>query len=1076
MKTVLGPFQPHLENALVDTVRKFKEGHALSPLLILVPSDMLRRRLKISLTAEARMNLLNVYILTFHQLYLRLLEESRSDCALNLADDTLMEAALDHWIKNAGPESAAFSTVADTAGGPGALWQTLRDLKDGGVQPADLSSALDEGLCNQRERETLAALAAFYGSFTASCKQWGLCDYSDFVSIVHQCVESSRFLKTFPQIFYYGFYDLTQVQLDVFHHIIRHYPTTLFFPLLTRHPGWLFAERFYQRHVQGLASEEEHLCPRASAFPLFVDQASARPILSNPPPSCAIFSCSGPRDEVLTAAKEILRLNRDEGMAFSEIGVVARTLEPYTQWIKETFRDHRIPFSTSAEQPLLEHPLAAAVGLLLRLARNDYLRSHFIDLVSSPFFNLSLLPADSEPRPDIWDLLTRRLGITRGAEEWARLKRYLERDLTLTTGDEETSGVRALTVNSAQAALLWRLFEEIEDDLSRLPPRASWSHYVGLWQQLLEKYLGIECRKRAAPAANADKIVGAISASLTSLLRLDPVQPEITRAQFLQTWQRWLERTAVPLIGEEIAGVVVLDAMAARGARFRAVFSLGLNEGLFPRTIREDAFLRDRTRRMMETVLGYKVSEKLAAFDEEKLLFTLLVSAATERLYCLYQRSDDNGRTLARSWYLEELEQALAATGSEITRSIIPRAMRDKKEVEPFKSVDFLLPEEAAIRLSLDGEDPGAVLDDIPDAKLIYRSGTRFLELIEDANTELSPADGLTGHLAEYWRYLAHEGLAPTALERYGRCPFQFFAFNVLGLRPLERPEEQSGLESSELGNLIHRILNAFFQELIDGGYFNSPGRTLEMAKLLQNVAQTIFVEYESDAPVGYKLVWELWQEQILALLRGQTERDIEDLQRSGRRPVNLEIELQGKLPEDWPFPAGGLPIYGTVDRIDFDSRANRYRVIDYKFTMRNKPSALDNNLQLAAARGEKLQPPLYLLLAKRFAEERGITPAELEATFYYLAPKWEDGPFLQRSFAAENLEGFCGQGLRETVSLFVRGIHDGRYFIRPGKACDTCEVTHVCRRNHLPTVWRTANDLSAQAHAQAVKRTFTKE
>ena len=64
--------------------------------------------------------------------------------------------------------------------------------------------------------------------------------------------------------------------------------------------------------------------------------------------------------------------------------------------------------------------------------------------------------------------------------------------------------------------------------------------------------------------------------------------------------------------------------MAARGVAFRALYVLNLNEKVFPRHIREDAFLRDRTRRFFEVDLGFKIQEKLAGYDEEKLLFTLL--------------------------------------------------------------------------------------------------------------------------------------------------------------------------------------------------------------------------------------------------------------------------------------------------------------------------------------------------------------------------------------------------------------------------------------------------------------------
>src|SRR5437773_4906023 len=172
MKTVLGPFHPHLENALIEDVRKHKSNNPFSPLLILVPSDSLRRRLKICFAAENRVNLLNVYILTFHQLYLRLSEEIQPGSGASLADDSILEEALSHWIKTGDSQTAGFLPVAEKAGGCGALWQTLRDLRDGGVNPASLGSVLDEGLCDDRDKDKVAPLVDLYESFIESCRQW----------------------------------------------------------------------------------------------------------------------------------------------------------------------------------------------------------------------------------------------------------------------------------------------------------------------------------------------------------------------------------------------------------------------------------------------------------------------------------------------------------------------------------------------------------------------------------------------------------------------------------------------------------------------------------------------------------------------------------------------------------------------------------------------------------------------------------------------------------------------------------------------------------------------------------------
>ena len=119
---------------------------------------------------------------------------------------------------------------------------------------------------------------------------------------------------------------------------------------------------------------------------------------------CTVFSCFGARDEVVTVAKEIHRLVSDEGIAFHEIGVVARDLKPYTPWIKEVFTEHCIPISTSAQESLVQFPLVKAVLLLLNLISKDYPRSHFVDLISSPYFNTRFLRPDGvAPRPDLWD-------------------------------------------------------------------------------------------------------------------------------------------------------------------------------------------------------------------------------------------------------------------------------------------------------------------------------------------------------------------------------------------------------------------------------------------------------------------------------------------------------------------------------------------------------------------------------------------------------------------------------------------------------------------------------------------------
>jgi hypothetical protein len=99
MHTILGPFHPHLEDAFVAEILRFKSDDPFSALLTLVPSDALRRRLKVLLTRERQLALLNLQILTFHQLSLRLLAEGNGALSPALATDFFLEEVLRQLIR-----------------------------------------------------------------------------------------------------------------------------------------------------------------------------------------------------------------------------------------------------------------------------------------------------------------------------------------------------------------------------------------------------------------------------------------------------------------------------------------------------------------------------------------------------------------------------------------------------------------------------------------------------------------------------------------------------------------------------------------------------------------------------------------------------------------------------------------------------------------------------------------------------------------------------------------------------------------------------------------------------------------
>ena len=291
-----------------------------------------------------------------------------------------------------------------------------------------------------------------------------------------------------------------------------------------------------------------------------------------------------------------------------------------------------------------------------------------------------------------------------------------------------------------------------------------------------------------------------------------------------------------------------------------------MNEGVFPRTIREDAFLRDRDREVLETDLGYKVNQKLTGYDEEKLLFTLLVGASRERLYCSYQRADDSGRALAPSWYIDELKQALAGQGRECEVVTIPRSLIEKSTIAPFDRQELLLPGELAVRLTLQNQDPTSLIEASGNLPTLYQQGRKLVGELDRSRRSLV---GLRrfGRRAR----LATGNISPSAAWRRRRWkPTRVVRFNFSPARCLacsrsNVPKKRSVPMPPKFGELGHAILNGFYLALIDGGYFTGKTPAVNIENTLAAVASRAFADYEANNPVGYPLAWETSEGRINA-------------------------------------------------------------------------------------------------------------------------------------------------------------------------------------------------------------------
>ncbi len=1043
LRVITGRFHPSLESALVDQLRHAQTDDPFAPLAILVPSRTLLERIKRLISREQSSALLNVHLLTFHQFALRLADEVQGPdraTRIRVVDDLFFEQLVRYLTKNRPSGLAPLQRIGHASGTWAALWSTVRDLKDAGVDPAAAIQGVAEGYFDQDEADRLQALFSLYAAVEEVGKTLEVGTTDDFTESLIPFVSSSPFLASLTHLFYYGFYDLTQVQLSLFEAVRATVQTTLFFPL-EMDTSYKFAQRFFDRHISHLvAVPDAHVRLAESAA-----SVGATPVM------VSISSVIGAEEELASTCRQILDLVETNSYRFDEIGVVARTLDPYGGLLRDVFDRHCIPFSTNAGTPLIHEPLCKLLLQLASLPVNDFYRTTVLDVITSPLYRSSKpLDGSSHYRPEQWKAMVSALHITHGRDEWERIKRASQSALTLQDeGDEEVQG-GALDMAPGVAALCWQVVEELFQSCEAIPTRGMIRELLNGLEQLVSRHLSRQDEnasgKERPEDTRFDSIWQAIEQTWDKLRTLDVLGEELSWAEFIELLQHALERASVPISPVFNQGVAVLDAMAARGLPFRTLFVIGLNEKRFPRYIREDPFLRDRHRTVLDTTLGFKIDEKLAGYDEETLLFTLLCQAAAQRVHLSYQRADENGRVSVVSPYLEQGAERLGQLDCPVES--VSRRLMDRVAHRPAIR-QYLSPGELARWMVMQGVDPTSFLSSIgQDAELFSHAVTAVAGIEQDVPS-LTLFDGQTGPLSSHWSRVMRRGVAPTPLERYALCPFRYFGTDVLRLEPVRfvRGKEPDALA---LGILLHSALRNCYESLVGKGWPATPLSPGTVCRSAEEAVAKAAGDCEREHPPGHYLLWELAKEQAVALVVAMISSDQAAYAELPYQPIAFEREATGTLSVVVDGESVSLKIQGRLDRIDRHRDSGVLRVIDYKYKIGTAMKTEDRNLRQSAVRGIRLQPPFY---ARLDLAELGKTE---EVQLLFVAPNWPK-PIDHSMFTKHDWSGNAGSLLQDTIDQLVTGLKAGRFFILPGTYCQTCEYRVACRREHQLTWWRSS-------------------
>jgi RecB family exonuclease len=693
------------------------------------------------------------------------------------------------------------------------------------------------------------------------------------------------------------------------------------------------------------------------------------------------------REEELEGVARRLKADRRSGrditLAKTAL-VVARPL-PYLYLARDVFHGAGVPFEALDTLPLAAEPYAAAVDVVMESAAAGFTRRALVALLRSPHFRFEVD------------------GVEVGRETIAAL------DVTLAEQRYLGGLDRLSALTDACGGVARPAFRAALGAASLLAPLADSRplvDHVGLLQSFLERH------DRPQPGnERRDRVRAAVSLALSGLgeayRRHDPGASG-TVTDLSAAVRRWLGAQTFALRAGE-GGLQVVDAQSARYADFDDMQVMGLVEGEWPERPRRNIFYPQSLLAQLAPVRPDRVAihqeRDLVRFARASFRDLLLSPRLRVRVSTFALESD---AVVEPSAFLDDLPSfGLSREVSNLDPSV--RVF----EYEALASIA-----EGNVGAGVGphfgpGFDVGAHFS-APIARWArVRAGS--------ATRDASRFEGEAGP----WTL---PRVSVSRLERYLKCPFQFYVANVLQVD--EEPEDENTRSPLERGRFLHELFETFFHE------WQARGRGRITAASMTE-ARELFVEVCEPALASLppseaglerarlfgSAVGSGIADRVFAM---EAERGVEIRERL------MEYELDGEFAFTGEDGASRrVRLRAKIDRVDVLADGT-FRLIDYK-------------TKYVPDRRVALQLPIYSAgVRTRLSAERGLDLTASEAMYLSFEGPQAVMPLEERGKAFDELVTAAEHRLVQALDDIAAGHYPPRPDAR--NLCSMCAFVAVCR------------------------------
>ncbi|MCL2817930.1 MAG: PD-(D/E)XK nuclease family protein, partial [Clostridiales bacterium] len=505
-----------------------------------------------------------------------------------------------------------------------------------------------------------------------------------------------------------------------------------------------------------------------------------------------LASAASKKAEVEGVGREILRLAREEGLRYRDMGVIVRCLEGYEEIIEQVFTDMRIPFFSDSKKSLLFHSLTELVRAALEVAAEGWHYRHVFRYLKS---GLAPLAGLETARLENYCLANgiRSKHWTNSAD-WHFYARRLEEKEDAAAEREHLRQINELRRRGA--AELLRFCRACREAPSG----------GGVARAVKELLRELDVREKLAALAREELRAGRPERAETHRQALEGAERllqqgaellegvDLPLAQICAVFDAGFASLRLALIPPALDQVLVSSLERSRNPELAACFVLGANEGVLPAKISAGGVFTSKDREALaQAGLALAPAAPARQFAEYFLLYIALTRSG-QRLYVSYPLADEDGQVLQPSLAVFRL------------RALFPLLCEEHHAEEGFPALAGGSATLASLAKELRGERDGLGMELYwRDVHGWYRSNPAYASLLGQVSRGLAYQAGeerLKPRTVErlYGKVCRS---SVTRLEKFRKCPFAYFAAYSLKLKKRQKYE----LSAPDSGQFFHAVL-----------------------------------------------------------------------------------------------------------------------------------------------------------------------------------------------------------------------------------------------------------------------------